>query len=586
MSATHLAGGRSAMGAKEVDMAYDLLIKNGRIIDGSGMPSFYGDVGVKDGRIVEIGKLSGPATKTIDAGGLVVSPGFIDNHCHFDAQVSWDPLCTFSPYHGVTTVVFGNCSLSLAPVRPGDEEILLQMLSRVEAIPLDILKANAKWGWNTTAEYLQALDGNLGVNVGSLMGHSAIRRYVMGEPSQERVVATADEIEAMKQVVRDGLTAGALGISYGRNPRHFDERGKPVPAAIAPVEELYELASVLGEMGTGVIQSGSSELLELEEGYCSKLSEISGRPVVYNQIVHRYSAPDRWKDHIAHLERMGKKGLRAHPVINPRSTKVRFTMKNAQLFDGLPTWRPIMAAPHEEKIAAFRDPEVRKQMHIEGIQGVGISDENWSRRWDKMMVAETALEKNSGFIGKSVEEIAHEQGKDILDALLDLVLEEDLETAFDITQVGGDVEAMAEMLRNPYTVIGLSDSGAHLVFNANYGYCTLFLSLWVRERGIMSLEEAVRKLTFMQASLLGMSDRGLLRPGFAADIVIFDPDTVAPLPQELVSDLPGGASRIQELATGIQCTVVNGEVLIENGKHTGALPGQVIRNSYAQTNGY
>ena len=530
---------------------YDLLIKNGRIVDGSGMPSFFGNVAIKDGRIAEVGGVRGEARRVIDAGGLVIAPGFIDNHCHYDAQVSWDPLCTFSPFHGVTTVVFGNCSLSLAPMRSGDEEILLQMLSRVEAISLDILKANVKWNWNTTAEYLQAMDGNLGVNVGSLMGHSAIRRYVMGEQSQERADATPEEIEAMKQVIRDGLAAGALGISYGRNPRHYDERGKPVPAAIAPTEELYELAGVLAEMGTGIIQSGASELPELEEGFASRLSEISGRPVVYNQIVHRYSSPDRWKDHLTHLDEMGKKGLRAHPVVNPRSTVVRFTMENAQLFDGLPTWRPIMAASHEEKITAFKDPEIRKKMHFEGIQGVGISDENWSRRWDKMIVAEVTLDKHKNLIGKSIEDIARLQNKDILDAILDLVLEENLGTVFEITQVGGDIEAMGEILRNPYTVIGLSDSGAHLIYNANYGYCTLFLSQWVRERGIMRLEEAVRKLTFMQASLLGIPDRGLLRPGYAADVVVFNPDTVKPKPQELVADMPGGASRIQELAEGI-----------------------------------
>ena len=213
-----------------------------------------------------------------------------------------------------------------------------------------------------------------------------------------------------------------------------------------------------------------------------------------------------------------------------------------------------MAASHEEKIAAFSDPETRKKMHIEGIQGVGISDENWSRRWDKMVVAEVALDKHKGLVGKSIEDIAQLQSKDILDAILDLVLEEDLGTIFEITQVGGDIEAMGEILRNPYTVIGLSDSGAHLIYNANYGYCTHFLSQWVRERGIMRLEEAIRKLTFMQASLLGIPDRGLLRPGYAADV------------------------------EGILCTVVNGEVLIENGEYTGNLPGQVVRNTYARSN--
>ena len=263
-------------------MTYDLLVKNGRVVDGSGMPSFHGDVAVKDGKIAQIGKVSASARRVINAGGMVVAPGFIDNHCHYDAQVTWDPLCTFSCYHGATSVVIGNCSLTLAPVRDHDHYALAQMLSRVEAIPIDALEAGVNWSWNTVPEYLQALDNRLGVNVGVLIGHSAVRRYVMGESSQDRD-ATDSEVEQMKHLVQEGMAAGALGLSVSRNQGHFDLSGKPLPAIIAPVEELFALASAVGEMGAGIVQCGGGTLPEMTENLCSRLSQISGRPVVYNK---------------------------------------------------------------------------------------------------------------------------------------------------------------------------------------------------------------------------------------------------------------------------------------------------------------
>ena len=559
-------------------MSYDVLIKNGRVVDGSGLPSFIGDVAVKDGKIAEMGKLSGPAKRTIDAHNRAIAPGFIDNHCHYDAQVTWDPLCTFSCYHGATTVIFGNCSLALAPVRQGDEDALVSMLSRVEAIPMDVLQAGIQWGWESFGDYMNALEGKLGVNVGALMGHSAIRRYVMGEAGYERD-ATDDELKAMQQVVRTGLEDGALGLSFNRNRGHFDHSGRPLPAVVAPFEELYALAEAMGDVGTGVIQSGASGPLEMDQGYCSKLSDLSGRPVVYNQIVHRWTMPGHWQRHLDHVKETVRQGSRAYPLLNPRPVNQTFTMKNCQVFDRLPAWKPIMVGSVADKIAAFQDMELRQQLRAEAVDRSGVPQDSISIQWDRAWVVEPALEKNAGLKGRSIADIAGETGKNVLDALLDLALEEDMETVFEMNLLGGDEDAMAELLNSPYPIIGLSDAGAHVVFDAGYGYSTHLLGHWVRDKSVLSLEDAVHKLTFAPATVFGLNDRGLIRPGYAADLVVFDPDTVAPEEPTEVFDLPGGGMRLAQKARGVDYTIVNGEVLIAEGEHTGALPGEVARNS-------
>ena len=565
-------------------MAYDLVIRNGRVVDGTGMPSFHGDVAIKDGVIVETGRLAGPASRTIDARGQVIAPGFIDNHCHFDAQAIWDPLCTFSCYHGVTTNISGNCSLALAPTRSGDHEVLLQMLARIEAIPVETLREGTAWSWETIPEYLDALDRRLGMNIGMLIGHSAVRRYVMGGDSQERD-ATGDELESMKDTVRDGMAAGALGISFNRNPGHFDVHGKLLPACIAPEEELLELAAALGEMGTGIIASGASAPSELQSGLMSRLAQTSGRPVHYLQIAQRPQAPGQWKEHLAFVEDKIKQGIRVYPTVTPLSVTRRWTMKNSQVFDRLPAWAPIMTGSDQDKVAAFQDADLRPRLRAEAVDGVGLPPGGSPLLWDRIQVAEVAREPNRGLLGKSVAQIAREQDKDVLDAFLDLVVGEDLETTFKTSQQNDDEAAMTVLLTSPYTVIGMSDAGAHVAFGAQYGLSTYFLGHWVRDMGIMSLEAGVRKLTFDQASLFGIHDRGMLRPGLAADLVVFDPDTIAPEEPESAWDLPGGSMRVKELARGIDYTIVNGQVLIEQGEHTGAYPGRVIRNSLHRTNG-
>jgi len=561
-------------------MAYDLLVKNGRIIDGSGRPAFNGDVAVARGKIVELGRLDGPARRVIEADGRVVAPGFVDNHCHYDAQVLWDPLCTFSSHHGATTVIIGNCSLALAPVKAHERQKLAGMLSYVEAIPMDVLEAGVPWTWETYPEYMSAIGQRLGVNVGTLVGHSAVRLYAMGADCSERP-ATDAELEAMRRVVREALEAGALGLSITRNMNHFDIAGTRIPAACAPESELFALADVLREAGTGVIQCGGGTNPELKDGLLSRLSQACGRTIMYNTLLEQARQPGRWQKHLAHVEATVKQGIRAIPLCNPGSVVNRFTMKNCQVFRSMPTWLPILQASAGEKLAAYRSPEIRAKLRSEVEAPLG-PDSTFSKRWDLMIVEEPTLPKNRGLRGQHIAEIAKAQGKHPLDAFLDLAVEEDLATVFSLGEINMDTEAVAQILGSPYAVVGLSDGGAHVQFHSNVSNPTRLLGYWVREKGIMSLELAVRRLTFDSASAFGIYDRGLLQPGMAADLVIFDADTVRPVPEDVVHDFPSNGWRMRELAEGIHYTVVNGEVLMEKGTHTGSYPGRVLHNARYQ----
>jgi N-acyl-D-aspartate/D-glutamate deacylase len=561
-------------------MAYDLLIKNGRIIDGSGRPAFHGDVGVSGGKIRELGRLDGPARRVIEADGRVVAPGFVDNHCHYDAQVLWDPLCTYSCHHGATTVIIGNCSLALAPVKAHAREKLAGMLSYVEAIPMDVLQAGVPWTWETFPEYMRAIGQRLGVNVGTLVGHSAVRLYAMGEDCSERA-ATDAELAVMRRVVREALEAGALGLSITRNMNHFDLAGKRIPAACAPESELFALADVLREAGTGVIQCGGGTNPELKDGLLSRISQACGRPIMYNTLLEQARQPGQWRTHLAHVEETVRKGIRAIPLCNPGSIVNRFTMKNCQVFRNMPTWLPILQGSDEGKLSAYRNPTTRAQLRAE-VDAPLNPDSVFSKRWDLMIVEETKLAKNRSLQGKHIAEIAKAQGQHPVDTFLDLAVEEQLETVFSLGEINMDTEAVAQILGSPYAVVGLSDGGAHVQFHSNVSNPTRLLGYWVREKGIMSLELAVRRLTFDSATAFGIYDRGLVQPGMAADLVVFDPDTVRPVAEDVVHDFPSNGWRMRELAEGIYYTVVNGEVLLEKGTHTGSYPGQVLHNARYQ----
>jgi N-acyl-D-aspartate/D-glutamate deacylase len=560
-------------------MGFDLLIKNGRVIDGSGRPAFHGDVGVMKGKIAALGRLDGPAKRTIEADGRVISPGFVDNHCHYDAQVLWDPLCTYSCHHGATTVIIGNCSLALAPVKPDTREKLAGMLSYVEAIPMDVLQAGVPWNWETFPEYMKAVGQKLAVNVGTLVGHSALRLYAMGKDCSERD-ATDAELAEMRRALREAIDAGALGLSITRNMNHFDIEGKRIPAACAPEAELFALADVLREAGTGVIQCGGGTNPELKDRLLTRISQASGRPVMYNTLLEQARQPGRWKKHLEHVEQVVREGHRAIPLCNPGSVVNKFTMKNCQVFRSMPTWLPILQGPDDQKLDAYHNPEIRAKLREE-VDAPLHPDSTFSKRWDLMIVEETRLPKNRGLAGRHIAEIAQAQGKHPMDAFLDLAVEENLETVFSLGEINMDTEAVAQILGSPYAVVGLSDGGAHVQFHSNVSNPTRLLGYWVREKQIMSLEHAVRRLTFDSATAFGIYDRGLVQPGMVADLVVFDPDTVAPLKEDVVHDFPANGWRMRELAEGIHYTVVNGEVLLEKGNHTGTLPGRVLKNAAA-----
>ncbi len=556
---------------------YDLVLKGGRIYDGSGMPSYYGDVAIQDGKIVEIGRINGGAKRTVNVDGLAVAPGFIDPHTHLDAQLFWDPLGTSSCFHGVTSVVVGNCGLSLAPAKPEDRDAVIKSFVRVEAISRRVLEAGIKWQWTSTSEYLDALDTRLGINAAALVGHIAVRHYVMGEDAVERQ-ATAEEIAKMKQLVRQGMEAGAVGFSTNQNPRHIREDKKPVASRLASDEELGSLLDVLGEMNAGVVQlSGGGADARGRIAYAAAMARRTGRPVLWQSINHSWSRPDHWKGMLESTAKViQEEGLQIFAMTQAKPFQNRYTLLNAQCFDEFPTWKAAMFGPVETRKQMFTDPHVRKKLRAEAIEDPSPSV--FPRRWDVIFVDHVKLSKNKPLERKSVQEVAAMQGKDGLDCFLDLSLEENLETRFVHTNTQGDPSAVCEILKHPAVMIGQSDAGAHMGYDARFGYSTAFLGCWVRDHGIMNLADAVNKLTFRVASVFGLNDRGLLRRGFAADIAIFDPATVNTQEPEYVQDLPGNETRMIQNATGVPYTIVNGEIVIEDGAATEARPGKVLRH--------
>jgi N-acyl-D-aspartate/D-glutamate deacylase len=558
-------------------MSYDLIIKGGRIYDGSGLPSFLGDVAVQNGRIAEIGRIKESANQTIDAQGLAVSPGFIDHHTHMDAHVFWDPYATSEPQHGITSIVMGNCGLSLAPAQPSDagRDALVKSFVRVEAIPRGVLEQGVPWGWHTFGEYLDTLEGKTGVNVSGLVGHIAVRQYAMGEESVERA-ATGKEIEQMKALVQQAMEGGALGFSTNRNERHMREDGKPVASRLASDEELFSLCGVLADLNSGVIETifGRNKIEHFQ--FYNRLARDTGRPILWQSLHHRWSEPNLWREQLAAVEPIFKDGFQAYGLSQTVPLVRHFALKNAQVFDEFPTWKALMFLPEAARKEAFKDAETRQKLRAD------LADPrptNFHRRWDIVRVEKVVKPENAEYVGKTVEEMARMRGQDPVDALLDLSIEEDLGTVFWNANTGGDPAAMGEILSSPYVLVGTSDAGAHVQFGADFGYGTTLLGLWVRERKVLSLEHAIHKLTFHVASVFGLRGRGMLRVGHAADIVVFDPDTVKAHEPEWATDYPGGTKRLIQRSDGIHHTIVNGRPVFENGRMTGDLPGQVLRGS-------
>jgi N-acyl-D-aspartate/D-glutamate deacylase len=543
------------------------------VVDGSGLPSYVADVGVKDGKVAEIGKIKENAARTIDAGGLAVSPGFIDHHTHLDAQMLWDPYGTCEPQHGVTSVVMGNCGLSLAPVRQGIEDAIVKSFVRVEAIPRIALEQGVKWNWHSYGEYLDNFEGKVGINVGGLVGHIAVRHHAMGEEAVERK-ATGTEVQKMKGLVLDAMEGGALGMSTNRNDRHMREDGKPVSSRLADDDEFFALCDVLGERNAGVIETilGRNKVEHFE--WYHELAKRTQRPILWQSLQHRWSEPNLWREQLEAVEPIFKAGYQAYGLTHTVPLVRHFTLKDCQIFDEFPTWKNLMFLPVEVRKQAFGDAETRKKLQDE-IDNLRLT--NYHKRWDIPKVEKCFKPENQKFVGKTIAEMAAMRNQAPIDAFLDLALDENLETIFWNANNGGDWKAMGEILRSPYVLIGTSDAGAHVLFGADFGYGTILLGLWVRERQVMTLEQAIHKLTFHPASIFGLQGRGLLRPGYAADITIFDPKTVGAEEPVWANDFPANSKRMVQEAIGMHYTIVNGTVINDHGRMTGELPGQVMR---------
>ena len=558
-------------------MAHDLLIKNARIVDGTGSPSIQGSVAVDGGRIVEVGEADGLADRVIDAQGMVVSPGFVDLHTHYDAQVTWDPLCTPSCYHGVTTVLMSNCGYAMAPVRPEDRDYTMGMFSSVEGVSKHTLVTGLPWEWETLEEYFGWLrDRGLGINVAAQVGHSAVRRYVIGPEAHERE-ATPHEVQEMRRLVREGMNAGAMGFTTSRVAHQKGEFGEPIPSFMASEDELFALAAVLKELDRGIIGiNPRTKILDFKQedrDQLFRLATSTGRMVHWNEFNQRWEYPDQWRSLLDFMENAHRHGASIYAVMRCQRMNAHFNLRDTKRFAGSAVWREFTAQPHDEKLRRLADSDKRSVL----AQEVTAALSRGMARVQMMGVAVASLEKNRRLEGLLFVDVARERGVDPIQLFLDIALEEKLQTEFAFYGVmNGDDQAVEAMLKSPATITGISDAGAHLHSECGVDYPTFFLSRWVRERGVFSLEEGVRTLTSVPAELAGFADRGVLKPGAAADLCLFDPDTIAPERLEIWHDLPGGESRHVKRARGIEAVVVNGQVILESGEATGALPGRVL----------
>jgi N-acyl-D-aspartate/D-glutamate deacylase len=472
--------------------------------------------------------------------------------------------------------VTGNCGLTLAPVTEGGRDALIKSFVRVEAIPREALEQAVPWNWQSFGEYLRALEGRTGVNVGGLVGHIAVRHYVLGEEAVERA-ATPDEVGQMRQIVRESLEAGALGLSTNRNTGHMREDGKPVASRLADEDERVSLFGVLSELKSGMIQLSSPGVNTVEQiPWYGQVSLETGRPVVWQSILHRWSNPALWRQQLDAVAAAFAAGSRAYGLTNCTPVISRFSLKNAQTFDAMPAWKALMFAPEAVRMQAFAEPETRAKLRADWDDPKPLV---FHRRWDLIQVAGVAKPENERFVSKSVAEVAAMQGKDPLDAFLDLALDEGLETVFETMSSGGDPEAVGEILRSPYVLMGQSDAGAHVQYTVNFGFATTLLGYWVRDRQVLSLEQAVHKLSGEIAAAFEIRDRGILKPGYAADVTVFDPATIGACEPEWADDYPGGVRRLVQRSEGVQYTIVNGRPIYEEGRLTGDLPGQVIRGT-------
>jgi len=569
-------------------MPYDLVIKNGVLIDGSGLPRHHADVAVRHGRIAAVGRIRERAREVMDADGLVVAPGFIDGHTHMDAQIFWDPLGTCSCWHGVTTVVMGNCGFTLAPCPESQKHLVVRNLERAEDIAAEAMAAGIEWKWTTFPEFLDCLDAlPKGINYAGYLGHCALRTYVMGERAFEQA-ASEDDLHAMERELRDAIRAGAIGFTTSRSPIHETPDGRPVASRLATWDEVRRLVGVMGDLNAGLFElAGEAVGRELSDpvafrDYHVRLRDLAvetGRPVTWGNF-SRLEAPDVWRRYLDLLDETAAAGGRMFAQVHSRGLNVVLSFKTQLPFDHLPAWKPFRALPLPEQRQRLRDPETRRRL-IAGAherperRALGTEARPFPYEW--IFLYDTVVGPH-----RTVAEIARERGVDPAEAMIDLALEKDLDRFFVHPVANEDQDTVLEMMRHPRAVVTFSDSGAHVSQIVDSSLQTHLLSHWVRAKQAFTLEQAVRMLTLVPATYWGFADRGLVREGFVADLIVFDPDTISPEMPEVVNDLPAGARRLVQRARGIAATIVNGEVLLRDGKHTGALPGQLLRGPLAR----
>ena len=557
-------------------MIYDLLIKSSSVIDGTGGPGRRADIAVAGGKIAEVGEVSGAAKRVINVDGLVIAPGFIDPHTHYDAQICWDGAITPSSWHGVTTVVMGNCGVGIAPCRPQAREIAMRDLVNVEAIPFEVLDAGITWDWETFPEYMDAAERRKpALNLAFLAPLTPFRHYVMGEASLERA-ATAEETGRIKSLLGEALDAGAFGFSSTLLNQHLGYQGRPLACRNASREELKAYCNVLRERGKGAIEFAMTRQIAVMEPpeleLLDFMLEESRRPVTFIAMFDRDDLPEALRESLAKVKPMLARGAR--PQTSPLPLTRELAMRSPFAFAAFPSWKVLFENTSKAAQAAvYRDRAWRNRFREDLKRPASFAD------WARITVHEVrspALKKHEG---RTVAEIAAERGVDGVDALLDLTLEDDLENEFTVQSWNTRVDRMTELLNDRSVLLGLGDGGAHLDMLCDSGYPTYVLGTWVRERKVLTLEEAVRRMTSDPADFFGIKDRGRIAPGMAADLVIFDPATVGMAARpERIHDLPGGGKRMVKRSRGVEMTIVNGEVVWEKGALTGATAGRVLRS--------
>ena len=562
---------------------FDLIVSGGTVIDGTGAAAVVADIGVRDGRIVAIGKITDSATEVFDATGLVVAPGIVDPHTHYDAQLLWDPTASPSSNHGVTTVIGGNCGFTLAPLIPGDADYLRKMMAKVEGMPLAALEHGTDWSWETFAEYLGRLEGNISVNAGFLVGHCAIRRYVMGG---EAVGSAADpaQVEAMRAELAAAIRAGALGFSFTNSTSHSDGEGEPVASRWATPDELIALCEETGmHEGTtleGIVPGCLDQFADDEIELLGRMSAAANRPMNWNVLSVDSRVPERVPRQVLASDRATELGGRVVALTMP--VQVPMNMSFAT-FCGLwliPGWQQVLGVPVAERVARLNDADTRVRL-LELSQSPAAGVFRRLADWSEYVIGDTYSAANEGLKGRIVKDIAAERGCSNFGTLLDIVCADDCRTVLWPTPQDDDDESWrmrAELWNDPRAMIGGSDAGAHLDRMCGAPYPTRFLADCIRGRQLISVERAVQLMTSAPAELFGLRDRGVLREGALADIFIFDPATVDSDQAALVVDLPGDSARLTAGSQGVSRVFVNGVSIVENGQPTGATPGTVLHS--------